>query len=186
MRDFPLTTPAFVGRPPLVSKVCCVALWMLFGSVLLNFNTAKAQTPSERGEIAHDLIGSWQTTLDVPAFGATITGLSSFMPGGIVFETDTPSATELLGQSTVLSNGHGVWKPTGNGTFSYTFIKEIYPAVSGFSIPVGQAKSDIKAAVSKDGNKLTITDVTITFTDTNGNVFFTATATGTATRIAIN
>jgi len=93
MRNPLSTTPTFVGGLSLFRKVCSVALLVLFGSVLLNCNTATAQTPT----MAHRPVGSWQATFNVPAFGAPITLLFSFFNEGIVIETDTPTAGPLFG-----------------------------------------------------------------------------------------
>jgi hypothetical protein len=182
MRNPLSTTPTFVGGLSLFRKVCSVALLVLFGSVLLNCNTATAQTPS----MAHRPVGSWQATFNVPAFGAPITLLFSFFNEGIVIETDTPTAGPLFGPPVALANGHGAWKPTGKGTANFVYHKEIYPGSGGEAAPFGQTTTTGTVTVGDDGETLQFANVKFVFTDTNGNVLLTATGTGTATRIAVD
>jgi hypothetical protein len=185
MRKDSVTTPAVTDGPSLFRNAfefSRVVLFVLLGSLFLDCNSAKAEAPS----IAHELVGSWKTTLEVPAFGGGNTSvLLSFTADHVLIETDTPTAAPILG-SAVLGNGQGAWKPTGQGTFAYVYLKEIYPPTGGRGTPVGLARTVATVSVSDDGNQLTITNVTFTFSDANGNVVFTATGTGVASRIVVD
>jgi hypothetical protein len=186
MRKSLLTTPTLVGGPSVFSKVFSssrLALLVVLGSVLLNCNPATAQ----ESKMAHEPVGSWVATFDVPSFGAPITLLFSFFKEGILIETDTPSPGPLFGPSTVdLANGHGVWKPTGKGTATFVYRKEIYPGNSGAADPFGNTKTTGTVTVGEDGQTLQFSNLKFVFTDTSGNVLFTATGSGAATRIAVD
>lgn len=186
MRTDPVTTPTVTGGLSLFRNgydFSRVALFVLLGSLVLVCNSVKAE---EAPTIAHEPVGSWKTTLEVPAFGGGNTSvLLSFTADHILIETDTPTVAPILG-SAVLSNGHGAWKPTGQGTFAYVYMKEIYPPTGGRGTSVGSTKTVATGFVSDDGNQLTITNVTFTFSDANGNVVFTATGTGVASRIVVD
>lgn len=185
MRKDPVTTATVAGGPSLprdAFEFSRVALFVFLGSFVLGCSSVKAEAPST----AHEPVGSWKTTLEVPAFGGGNTSvLLSFTADHILIETDTPTVAPILG-SAVLSNGHGAWKPTGQGTFAYVYLKEIYPPTGGRGIPVGMTRTVATGSVSDDGNQLTITNVTFTFSDANGNVVFTANGTGVASRIVVD
>jgi hypothetical protein len=169
----------------LTKSIPRIALLTLMCLCLQGWNAARAAT---MWATPLDPTGSWQTTYAVPAFGGDITILVSFGMGGIVIETDTPTAAQFPFDSSpvVVSNGHGAWVPTGIDTFSYKYVKELYPSTGGAGVSVGHIESNATVTVSQDGKTLQIAGLTIKFFDANGNVLFTATGTGTATRIVAN
>ena len=143
-------------------------------------NSAQAQSDPAEAAKPPQLVGSWLTTYQIPAFGGAVPNLLSFTREGIAIETDTPQVTGTV----LLSNGHGAWKETGKGTFAFTYRKLIFnPDVGGQLI--GLAKTDGTVTVSPDGTKLQLT-VQIQFTDTAGNVTFSTSGPGTAARIVVD
>jgi hypothetical protein len=163
-------------------------LLIVLGSIPLSGNAAEEQTFTDRPFTIHPtLVGSWKSDFDVPGFGGTnLTFLLSFTSDHILIETDTPAAISFLGQSASLGNAHGAWKPTRNGGFQFTYVKEIYSATVGNSIAIGQTKLDATGAVSADGNHLQITSVTFAVSDASGNVLATGSGTATANRIVVD
>ena len=154
-------------------------LVIVLGTAALCSKTASAQL-----YLRETPVGSWQTSLSIPAFGSNdITVLLSFTADGITIETDTPTAGPVFFGSSALGNGHGAWRRTGRNTFDYLYVKEIY-AGSGAQGALGAARSNAKAALSCEGKKWYITHVHNTFTAAVASALPNATGTGTATRIA--
>ncbi len=140
---------------------------------------AKAEFISLQGPV-----GSWQTSLDLPAFGPTSTTvLLSFTSDGIVIETDTPTAGPFFFGSSALGNGHGAWKRTGRNAFQYVYVKEIYAGSGAQGVALGSARSTATVALSSDGRKLDISNVSVVFTAADGTTLATAAGSGSATRI---
>lgn len=173
-RRFPqsLTSPKLFLR---------LALLLTLSVGLLSSKTANAQY-----FLRETPVGSWQAALAIPSFGnATTTVLLSFTGEGVVIETDTPTAGSFFFGSSALGNGHGAWKRTGRESFEYVYVKEIYAGTGAQGVALGEARSTAKAVLSADGNKLLISDVTVTFTAADGSVLASATGSGTATRITL-
>lgn len=155
------------------------AFILMFCVASLHSRTANAQYFFEDTPV-----GSWQTSLEIPAFGnAVTTVLLSFTADGVVIETDTPTAGSFFFGSSALANGHGAWKRTGRDSFEYVYIKEIYAGTSAQGVALGFARSTATAVISSDRKKLQISNVSIVFTAADGSVLARATGSGTASKI---
>lgn len=94
------------------------------------------------------LIGSWFVKLTNDSTKATNPALYSFLPGGVLNQSETPMTDPMLG-NLVFSNAHGAWEYNAeDDSYTIRYFKLVYRADASY---LDKEETTGKLVLDKDG-----------------------------------
>jgi len=140
------------GSLALIATVVTVFLVALIGS---------QSSQAEGGAVAHQIEGSWLSTVSSPDIPVPFPALGTFGAGGALVVTDT-SVSPSLGNVY-----HGTWVRKGHREFAFSFLGFQFDAAGVFS---GYVRVHETIRLEPSGNAYNSISSTVEFLDVNLNV----------------
>ena len=115
-------------------------------AIILLALSLQGSAHAAEGQGSGPLIGSWDGTIDF--FGQSFRALYSFLPAGVLLETDNPALDPNFG-NLAFSPGHGTWRKEPGGSTRATYQKFAYDDTGTLTL---MARSTLDVVVGSDGN----------------------------------